>query len=511
MRFDKKIPVVALVGMPNSGKSTLINRLANKKVAVVANEEHTTRDLNWGEEIWEDLYIRFVDTGGLVPDPEEQIQKLVKLKTLSAISQADLLVWVIDRKTNVDSISLSLMQNMWKSGKPFIIGINKVDNPNDEKDISEYAHIGGNGFVNFSSANGYNLNELMDMIVEELIKIGFEKGNFDNVPIDLIYQEKTKTKDKRKIVKKNKDGTYYVIRNEDEKTRAPGTFQSVTAQEIEGFVRENVVEIDTVVFDLTNVIYELDGEAFVLDLIEKHKINEDNIEELIKILDEYILNNQFYEQEDFDNFNSNFEELTGGIKFDNEKLLSFYKFDQEMINSLNRLKKKGLRILYCTNTSENIFNSYKQTTPFKLFEGGISSHEYETQKPDLNFYYELINQYNLEPEKTVLFDNNNENIEACLRAGLWGVAYINQITDIVNEVDKIQTGKTDRVKRIPKILFMGKPNVGKSSLFNAMALEEIQIVSDIAGTTLSVNDTLVERTVKEEPRSSNTIATDGLN
>lgn len=215
---NKKIPLIALVGLPNSGKSTLLNRLGHSRYkAVVANEAHTTRDLNYAEDYWDGMYMHFVDTGGLVPSPEDKIQKLVQLKSWEAIAKADLLIWVFDKTTRPENIAQKIIQGFWKSKKPFIIGINKIDNPNHEKSDIDYAQFGGRDFVNFSAANGYNLNVLMDKIIEQLLSLGFEKGNFDDQNhLEEENEKKTNKQQHHKIVRKKADGSYYVVRETNE-------------------------------------------------------------------------------------------------------------------------------------------------------------------------------------------------------------------------------------------------------------------------------------------------------
>jgi GTPase len=211
MNQDKnREPTIALIGLPNAGKSALMNRIIGDKKAIVADEAHTTRDVNIGQDIWEGYKLNLIDTGGLVPKAQDKIQKLVQIKSWSAIAQADILVWLIDRKTNPEIFSIDMLQKIWKLNKPLIIAISKVDNPRNENDISEYARLGGSGFVNVSANSGYGMNELMDLVVEEVVKLGFEKPEFE------IEQHKERPRGKRSVMKEVlKKGDYYITRNID--------------------------------------------------------------------------------------------------------------------------------------------------------------------------------------------------------------------------------------------------------------------------------------------------------
>lgn len=206
MTITKAVPTVAFIGPPNSGKSSLINRICGKNTAIVANEAHTTRDLNIGYEVWEGMYIRFVDTGGLVPDPEDVIQNEVQIRSWGAMAEADILVWVIDRRTDPETIAEKILRRLWKVGKPFVIVQNKVDDPNQAREEWEYARLGAQTMIPTSTLNGYGINTLLDWLVEFLEGKGYEKGNY--VPV--VEEEKKEFKGKRaRKIKISEDGKIF--------------------------------------------------------------------------------------------------------------------------------------------------------------------------------------------------------------------------------------------------------------------------------------------------------------
>jgi small GTP-binding protein len=404
---DQKVPLIAFIGLPNSGKSTLLNRLTGTRKAIVAKEAHTTRDLNYGEDFWEGMFLRFVDTGGLVPDPATKIEKEVQTKSWSAIARADLLVWVIDRKQDPETIHLSILQRVWKTGKPFVIAINKVDDPNLDRSESDYAFMGGNGFVNMSCNIGYGTNVLMDQIVENLAKLGFSQ---DQTPqysnADTIKVRSKKLKDVRPAA----DGSYYVIRNDE------GMFESYT---------ENIEKPE-----LKNIILDLNGVVF----------------------------------KDF------------GGEINNE----VYKF------ILNQ-RSLGKKIYYLSNIGPSTLDLLKKNPIFELFDGGVPMDNFDLPlKPDLQIFKHLLKEYNLKAQECIVIDDSIKNVESASELEMQGVLYTPDL-NLNLKVEELEGygGK------IPKVIFLGRPNVGKSSLFNAMAGQDIQIITDIAGTTMSVNDSLI--------------------
>ncbi|MBC7472422.1 MAG: HAD-IA family hydrolase [candidate division SR1 bacterium] len=485
-----KSPLIALIGLPNSGKSTLINRLTGDRKAITAKEEHTTRDLNYGEDFWEGMFLRFVDTGGLVPDTIDKIQKQIQVKSWGAIAEADMLIWVIDRKQNPETISDKILSKVWKTGKPVLICINKVDDPNKDADVSDYARLGGFDFINISAQNGYNLNILADIIVEKSLELGFDKPPEAEHP---VYTFKNKKKSRLQDVKTDADGKYYVTRENSED--GPGMFESFTNEST-----EKIVDIDNVVFDLNNVVFEnriwqlhkyLNEEGGIVVSREKLGLLYDQIED------------KGYEMGTLEFFGALVKELQLE-SFTADNLFNFYSNSNIVIETtfafIKSLKADRKNIYYLTNTSRPTFESRITTDIFSFFDGGIASFETETKKPDLKIYTLLVEKYQLDISKTIFVDDKEENIDTARDLGMWVIDFDKDITDLTFELDRIETGRVERLKIIPKIILLGKPNVGKSSLFNALADKDMQIVTDIAGTTLSVNDYLLERENKNHKK-----------
>ncbi len=487
--IDRRVPLVALIGFPNSGKSTLLNRLGRASKAIVANEAHTTRDLNYADEIWEGMQLRFVDTGGLVPEATQGIKKMVQVKTYTAIAQADMLVLVMDKRTNPETITIEMLNRIWKSGKPFIVCINKVDNPNTEKDISEYARMGGMGFVNVSAANGYQLDILMDMIVEGLQKIGFQKNAYADYYADVEEEKREKNK-KTKIVKKNLDGSFTVVRD----TGKEGTnlFRAITAKEAELFENPTINPIDNVIIEITP------------ELIENFELNIDSNK-----------TNPEEGDDEWDEEDDEGEDFGGGLMEEDEDEVKNQddQEDEEVEEEIQEETEEEYQLEEIAKVSSiKEFFTQANSKRVQLFYmlAGVSIEDYRNSKLIKYFkdgmdlplsegnIIELIKEFKLGSTKTVVVSTNTKELKLVLEFGFWTIPLVLGQTDIANSLDAITENKVDRIPKIPKILFLGRPNVGKSSIFNALAQADIQIVTDIAGTTLSVNDTLIERVVDIE-------------
>ena len=475
MKKKNKIPLVALIGLPNAGKSTLVNRMTNGKLAIVAKEAHTTRDLNYGEVDWDGKYFRIVDTGGLVPDPEGPIQKEVQIKSWSAIKEADILVWVIDRKQSIDTIHDKILQRIWRTKKPYLIVINKVDDPNLDKTPEEYAKLGGQGFMNVSCNIGYGLGDLCDLIIKTLENNGM--GENLEFKVDANFIEKVKLKKDRRLknVEKKMDGTY-VIRGVD------GIFESFNVKE----ELEEQERIDNLIFDFYRVVFTDAVNETIAILAKRHNLGIDQKKEIRKL---YIAK---YEHEITDvDFIGEVSRIVGEtVDFDSIKDLwiNLVKEIPSTTTFIKHQRSLGKNIYYITNIGKSL-KARRESPIYKFFDGGIASCEAGYKKPDLEIYEMLIEKYGIDPKKSVFIDDKIENVEAARQLGMKGIVYLDGVTDLQLELDRVE-GKDPNP---PKILFLGKPNVGKSSLFNAMVGQDIQIVTDIAGTTLSVNEIEIER------------------
>ncbi len=170
------LPVVAVIGRPNVGKSMLFNRLTGRRAAVVDNEPGVTRDRNYLETEWNGRRFLIVDTGGLVPKEEEGIAALVRMQAESAIDEADAIVFVVDRATGPVGVDQDIAALLRRATKPVILAVNKVDSDKHEHDVHEFHSLGLGEPAPVSALHGRRTGDLLDRIVASIPEAAVEEG-----------------------------------------------------------------------------------------------------------------------------------------------------------------------------------------------------------------------------------------------------------------------------------------------------------------------------------------------
>ena len=166
-------PVVALVGRPNVGKSALFNRIVGHDTAIVSEEAGTTRDRHFARAEWQGRGFFLVDTGGITDDSRAPIDAAVRQQVETAIEEADLLLMVVDGKNGLHPIDGRIAEILRESGKPFIVVVNKVDNPTDPG-WYEFFELGAGDPVPVSAINGKQSGDLLDLIVSRIPEVAPE-------------------------------------------------------------------------------------------------------------------------------------------------------------------------------------------------------------------------------------------------------------------------------------------------------------------------------------------------
>jgi len=165
---SQKLPLVAIVGRPNVGKSTLFNRLAGERRSIVGDEPGITRDRIYGVSEWAGKKFSLVDTGGMVPDDDELIPRNILKQAEAAIDEAQVLVWIVDVRKGITPLDEELAVLLRATGKRVIIGANKADAERLESDAGEFYKFGFSAVVPVSAEHGDGVADLLDIVVEGL-------------------------------------------------------------------------------------------------------------------------------------------------------------------------------------------------------------------------------------------------------------------------------------------------------------------------------------------------------
>ena len=162
------LPVVAIVGRPNVGKSTLFNRLTGSRRSIVGDEPGITRDRIYGEFDWAGRRFRLVDTGGIVPDDPELIPQEIYNQAKVALEEADALILVVDARTELARPDYDLVRLLQRSAKPVFLAVNKVEGAAMEAEAENFRKLGLREVFPISSEHGLGIGELLDAVTASI-------------------------------------------------------------------------------------------------------------------------------------------------------------------------------------------------------------------------------------------------------------------------------------------------------------------------------------------------------
>ena len=168
MKTSPATNLVAIVGRPNVGKSTLFNRLIGERRAIVGDEPGITRDRIYGQVEWAGNKFSLIDTGGIVPDDDAVIPANIFKQAGMAIDEAQVLVWVVDARTGVTQLDEELARLLRGTGKHVLVAANKTDSSRLESESTDFYRFGFENVFPVSAEQGIGIGELLDSVVELL-------------------------------------------------------------------------------------------------------------------------------------------------------------------------------------------------------------------------------------------------------------------------------------------------------------------------------------------------------
>ena len=175
MSANTSTNLVAIVGRPNVGKSTLFNRLIGERRSIVGDEPGITRDRIYGQVEWAGAKFSLIDTGGIVPDDDAVIPANIFKQAGMAIGEAQVLIWVVDARTGITQLDEELAALLRATGKPILIAANKTDASSLESESTEFYRFGFQDVFPVSAEQGIGVGELLDTVIE-LLKTGERTG-----------------------------------------------------------------------------------------------------------------------------------------------------------------------------------------------------------------------------------------------------------------------------------------------------------------------------------------------
>ena len=158
-------PIVAIVGRPNVGKSTLVNRLAGKRVSIVKDTPGVTRDRIYAESEWLGRTYTLIDTGGIEPKTDDQLLQYMREQALTAIDTADVIIFVTDGRTGLTDADLEVGNMLRRSKKPVVIAVNKLDNMRDVSSIYEFYELGLGDPYPISAEQMQGVGDMLDAVL----------------------------------------------------------------------------------------------------------------------------------------------------------------------------------------------------------------------------------------------------------------------------------------------------------------------------------------------------------
>ena len=180
-----KVPVVALVGRPNVGKSTIFNRIIGKKVSIIEDTPGVTRDRIYGNATYDNYKFHLIDTGGIDASVND-FNDIIKVQAELAIDEADIVIFVVDGKSGLTSNDLLVRDILMKASKKVIVAINKIDSKEAKENIYDFYELGFDNYIEVSGEQNIGISNLLDEVCSEFDINNEEEYESDTVKFSII-------------------------------------------------------------------------------------------------------------------------------------------------------------------------------------------------------------------------------------------------------------------------------------------------------------------------------------
>jgi GTPase len=181
-----KLPIVAVVGRPNVGKSTFFNRIVGRKLAIVDDQPGVTRDRNFARADWAGRQFFIVDTGGVIEGSDEPLDRAVREQAMAAVEEADVILFLVDAKTGPHMLDERLAEVLRKASKPVLVIANKVDNLPGDISWMDFWSLGMGEPIPVAAASGKGTGDLLDRLLESLPEAPDVEEDPDEIRVAVI-------------------------------------------------------------------------------------------------------------------------------------------------------------------------------------------------------------------------------------------------------------------------------------------------------------------------------------
>jgi GTP-binding protein len=179
-------PIVAIVGRPNVGKSTVFNRIIGDRLAIVEDKPGVTRDRIYGTGEWMGRSFSIIDTGGIQLDGDDEMLKSIRMQAELAIEEADAIIFMVDAKAGMTPADTEVAEMLYRAQKPVLLAVNKVDNLKRQDDIYEFYSLGFGDPIAISGSHGTGIGDLLQAVAGKLPEKEDDEYDEDTIRVALI-------------------------------------------------------------------------------------------------------------------------------------------------------------------------------------------------------------------------------------------------------------------------------------------------------------------------------------